>query len=223
MPRAKNAKADKAFTLYRQGWKLSEIAAKLGVPAGTVRRWKHDNGWDNERSKPNAETNANVRKGPGAPPGNKNAVGHAGSTPAGNQRATRLGMFSRYMPQDTLDILGVTEETTPIEMLWDQIQVAYAAIIRAQKMLGDVGCEDYAAYLNSQARAQAELRNLIKQYDEMVHHDWMLATEEQKARIAVLRARAQNGAPDEEIADDGFLSALEGMAAEDWSDGDEAG
>ena len=46
-----------------------------------------------------------------------------------------------------------------------------------------------ANFMKAQARAQAELRSLIKQYDEMLHHDWDAASEEQRARIAALKAK----------------------------------
>ncbi|MEQ2636206.1 terminase, partial [Anaerobutyricum hallii] len=36
-----------------------------------------------------------------------------------------------------------------------------------------------------------ELRSLIKQYDELLHSNYELATEEQKARIGVLKAKAK--------------------------------
>lgn len=51
-----NEKAERAKQLYKQGKKLVEIASLLGVPAGTVRRWKSEQSWDGERSKkgPNA-------------------------------------------------------------------------------------------------------------------------------------------------------------------------
>lgn len=56
MPRAKNAKAEVALNLYRQGVLLKDIAAQLGVPAGTVRRWKSTYKWeDSERSVKNNE------------------------------------------------------------------------------------------------------------------------------------------------------------------------
>ena len=71
--------------------------------------------------------------------------------------------------------------------------------------------------MKSQARAQSELRSLIRQYDEMLHKNWELATQEQKARIDVMRAKA-NLNEEEETADDGFLEALAGTAAEDWTD-----
>ena len=131
----------------------------------------------------------------------------------------------------------------PLDVLWDQIQIAYAAIIRAQQIMyvrdredkttekieekdGNVIGERWevqqawdkqANFLKSQARAQGELRSLIKQYDEMLHKNWELATEEQKARIDVMRVKA-NLNEEEETADDGFLDALAGSAGGDWSD-----
>lgn len=58
MPKAKNKLVDDAFVLYRQGMKLKDIAEQLGIPEGTIRRWKHTYEWDNERS----EKITNVRK-----------------------------------------------------------------------------------------------------------------------------------------------------------------
>lgn len=55
MPKAKNPLADKAETLYRQGKLLKDIAADLGVPESTVRRWKSTYKWDSERSDKNTE------------------------------------------------------------------------------------------------------------------------------------------------------------------------
>ena len=105
----------------------------------------------------------------------------------------------------------------PLDVLWDQIQIAYAAIIRAQQIMyvrdredkttekieekdGNVIGERWevqqawdkqANFLKSQARAQSELRSLIKQYDEMLHKNWELATEEQRSRIAQMKAQTQ--------------------------------
>ena len=58
-------------------------------------------------------------------------------------------------------------------------------------------------FLKAQARAQGELRNMIKQYDEMLHKNWEAASEEQKARIQQLKAQAdkisrENGNEDQE-------------------------
>lgn len=62
----------------------------------------------------------------------------------------------------------------------------------------------------------------IKLSDRMKALQWLsdhmdLATEEQRTRIEVMRAKARldDGS---DIADDGFLEALKGTASEDWSD-----
>ena len=59
MPKAKNKLVDEAFALYRQVLKLKDIAEKLDVPSGTIRRWKSTYKWDGERS----EKITNVRNG----------------------------------------------------------------------------------------------------------------------------------------------------------------
>ena len=46
MPKAKDARADKAFEMYKQGLPLTEIAKELDVADGTVRSWKNRYKWD---------------------------------------------------------------------------------------------------------------------------------------------------------------------------------
>ena len=60
----------------------------------------------------------------------------------------------------------------------------------------------------------------VKLADRMKALQWLtdqmdLATEKQKAEVALLKAKVQTD-DGEEIADDGFLEALNGTAAEDW-------
>ena len=62
----------------------------------------------------------------------------------------------------------------------------------------------------------------IKLPDRMRALQWLtehmdIATEKQKAEIALLKAKA-NLNENEIIEDDGFLEALNGTAGEDWSD-----
>lgn len=210
--------------------KLVEIASQLNLPEGTIRCWKNRYKWDCNVA--NKKRNVAKRKR-GGQPGNHNATG-----PPGNKHAEKFGFFSKYLPEETREIFSAIETASPLDLLWHQIQIAYAAIIRAQKIAyvedrddrtkektgsfdnGDTYSIQQAwdkqnNFLKAQARAQGELRSLIKQYDEMLHRDWDLATEEQRTRIEVMRAKAQlNETP--ETADDGFLDALQGSAAEDW-------
>lgn len=61
MPGSRDLRKE-AFEMFQQGFKLVDIAKQLNVPAGTVRRWKHSDKWD-ERSETNVEkaNGANVQ------------------------------------------------------------------------------------------------------------------------------------------------------------------
>lgn len=65
MPKAKDARADKAFEMYKQGLKLIEIANQLGIAEGTVRSWKNRYKWDdggNATLQKNEKKERNVAK-----------------------------------------------------------------------------------------------------------------------------------------------------------------
>ena len=228
MARAPDKRIEQAEAMYRKGMKLVEIASQLNLPEGTVRRWKCTHKWDSERSE---------RK-KGGQPGNKNATG-----PPGNKNAEKYGFFSKYLPEETREIFSAIEQADPLDLLWHQIQLAYAAIIRAQRIAyvkdrqdktierieeksGNVIGEKWEVqqawdkqndFLKAQSRAQSELRSMIKQYDEMLHRNWEMATEEQRVRIEAMKAKAQLN-EEAGTADDGFLEALAGSAVEDWAD-----
>ena len=51
--------------------------------------------------------------------------------------------------------------------------------------------DKHANFLKSQARAQGELRGLIRQYNELLHENWDLATAEQRARVKKLEAETE--------------------------------
>ena len=210
MARAPDLRIEQAKAMYLNGQKLIEIANQLGLPEGTVRRWKCTHKWDNERSDKKNERSQRKR---GAQPGNHNSAGG----PPQNKKAEKYGFFSKYLPGETVSIIQEMPKD-PLDVLWDQIQIAYAAIIRAQKIMyvrdredstkteighkdGDTVTEErwevqqawdkQGNFLQAQARAQAELRSMIKQYDELLHKNWDLATEEQRARIAVLKSQVE--------------------------------
>ena len=205
MARAPDPRIEQAKAMYLNGERLVEIAASLNLPEGTVRRWKCTHRWDSERSDKKNERSEKKKRG--AQPGNTNSSGG----PPGNKKAEKYGFFSKYLPEETVSIIQEMPKD-PLDILWDQIQIAYAAIIRAQQIMYVKDRDDktkekvmsgetsdawevqqawdkQGRFLQSQARAQAELRGLIKQYDELLHKNWELATEEQKARIAQLKAQ----------------------------------
>lgn len=209
MPRKPDERIEKAKKMFLKGLKLVEIASQLNLPEGTVRRWKSTHKWDSERSD---KKNERSERKKGGQPGNKNAAGHGGTGPPGNKNAEKYGFFSKYLPDETREIFNAIDQADPLDLLWHQIQIAYAAIIRAQKIAyvrdqkdktkekngsfgnGDTYIVQQAwdkqnEFLKAQARAQGELRALIKQYDEMLHRDWEAASEEQRTRIEHIKAQ----------------------------------
>lgn len=57
MARGPNEKAKEAQALYNSGMKLVDIANKLEVPSGTVRRWKSTYKWDGESESERSDKN----------------------------------------------------------------------------------------------------------------------------------------------------------------------
>ncbi|EID42869.1 phage terminase small subunit [Parageobacillus thermoglucosidasius] len=123
-----------AYQDYLKGMKYKDIAEKYGVTINTVKSWKQRYGWsrDGVHTK---EKSVHTKRKRGGQPGNKNAVGNEGGAPKGNQNALKHGFFSKYIPQETLEIMGMLEEKSPADLIWDQIMIQYAAIIRAQQIM----------------------------------------------------------------------------------------
>src|SRR5690554_6144621 len=52
-----------------------------------------------------------------------------------NKNAEKHGFFSKYLPEETLNIIQEIKDKDPIDILWDNIQIQYAAIIRSQMIM----------------------------------------------------------------------------------------
>jgi uncharacterized protein YjcR len=214
VPRARDPNRNKAFEIYKQHdgkIDLVEIASQLNLSPGTIRGWKSKDKWEsllNGTLQKNTERSKRKR---GGQPGNTNASGG----PPGNKKAEKYGFFSKYLPEETVSIIQEMPEN-PLDILWDQIQIAYAAIIRAQQIMyvrdrddmtttkieersGDASWgekwdvqqawDKQGNFLQAQARAQKTLEGMISRYEELLHKNWELSTEEQRARIEVLRTK----------------------------------
>lgn len=195
--------------------KLKDIAAELEVSESQIRKWKNQDDWN---SNVTYKTKSNVTKRKGAPKGNKNAVGNpGGAAPPKNNNAEKFGFFRKHLPEETVSIIEEMPEN-PLDILWDQIQIAYAAIIRAQKIMyvdnkndktkeiAVDGAESTAYdiqqawdkqsnFLQAQSRAQKTLEGMINRYEDLLHKNWEQATEEQKMRIEKLKAEAEKLKP----------------------------
>ncbi|MBY0128293.1 phage terminase small subunit [Bacillus subtilis] len=122
-----------AYKDYVKGMKYKDLAEKYGVSVNTIKSWKQRHGWQRKKGAPSKKS-VHTKK-VGAPLGNKNALGNKGGAPKGNQNAVIHGFFSKFLPEETLLIMEGIQERSPVDMIWDQIQIQYAAIIRAQKIM----------------------------------------------------------------------------------------
>lgn len=237
MPRQRSPKRDLAYRLWLESdkkRKLKDIAAELEVSESQVRKWKNQDNWNGNVTN---KVKGNVTKRKGGQPGNKNAVGGAGgAAPLNNNNAEKFGFFRKHLPEETVSIIEEMPKD-PLDVLWDQVQIAYAAIIRAQQIMyvedkydktketiayGESSTaydvqqawDKQGSFLQAQARAQKTLEGMINRYDDLLHKNWELATEEQRARVEKLRAEtAQMGKEDE--SEEGVMIVNDAPRSED--------
>lgn len=158
---------------------------------GTCKNW----------AMPNGRCRMHGGKSTGAPP----------EKMKGNQNSLKHGLFSRYIPEDTLEVMNMLDDKSPADLLWDQIRIQYAAIIRAQSIMYVKDKDDttkvlkkkkdsdmteereweyqfawdkQANFLNAQSRAIAELRSSIKQFLELAHED-----DERRMKLELMQAQ----------------------------------
>ncbi|EKJ3596270.1 helix-turn-helix domain-containing protein, partial [Listeria monocytogenes] len=198
---------------YNAGMKYKDIAKKYDVSLNTVKSWKKRYGWYRDRGAPELKGVHTKERG-GASNGNKHAVGNkGGAAPKNNQNALKHGLYSKYMPDETLEIMNSMKEMSAPDLIWNQIQIQYAAIIRAQKIMwvenaedetrvqtqagfGDSGSDKYeyqfawdkqANFLNAQSRAMTTLSGLIKQFVTIADEQ-----DERKAKLDQIVASTEN-------------------------------
>lgn len=192
---------------YCTGLKLKDIAEKYDISLNTLKSWIKRYKWSKDKMRtPKMHPKQNEIQKKSALNKNTNAVKH--------------GLFAKYLPAETLELVGNIEMMSPLDILWENICLKYAAIIRSQKIMyvkddKDVtkritmdGAEatayqyieaydKQATFLMAQSRAMGMLMNLIKQYEEMCNSE--LATEEQKLRIEKLKTEITKATDEEPV------------------------
>ncbi|WP_270303769.1 phage terminase small subunit [Terrisporobacter petrolearius] len=210
MARVRSPNRDKAFEIYKENngnIANREIANIIGISEKSISGWKSKDKW-------NDKLKGVLQKDKRSTPKEKRKKGGQ----LKNKNAEKFGFFSKYLPEETFDILEEIQTKDKLDILWEQISIQYAAIIRAQRIMyvtdkkemikelkkhksSEMGEEvEYefqfawdrqASFLNAQSRAMGELRSLIKQYDNMINSNLELASEEQKLRIQKLKAEIE--------------------------------
>lgn len=250
MPRARDPNRNRAFELYREyggNVDLVEIASQLNISAGTVRGWKSKDDWDGRLNGTLQKKNMERSKKKGAQPGNKNAEGHGGTGPPGNKNAVKTGEFEALF-FDTLDSdeqkLIQSVQLDKEQLLLQEIQLLtvrehrmlkrienlkHAEFTTVKKQKGiekdkftDLK-EDHATLGQIQAiedaltRVQARRQKAIEALHKFGYDDARLELEIMRFELEMLK----QGGQDENTDDDGFLDAMNAVAADVWGDPDE--
>lgn len=118
---------------YVKGMKYKDLAEKYGVSINTIKSWKKRHGWERKKGAPKRKS---VHTKKGGQPGNVNALGNSGgAAPIRNQNAKTHGFYSKHMPAEAFEIMQDIQEFSPVDLLWEQIQIQFTAIVRAQKIM----------------------------------------------------------------------------------------
>lgn len=274
MARPKNINVDEARTLFEGGMSLVDIANKLDLPAGTVRRWKSVYKWadDSERSEKCERSEKNAfkaldeadltdkqklfclyySKSFNATMSYKKAYECSYDAArahgcellqnvAVRDEITRLkqlrysqaflapeDIFQKYMDiafADVTDYLEFGREEVVVMGPFGPIQVKDPATGKKVTLMKTVNSVRFKESTEVDGSILSEVKQgkdgaSIKLADRMKALQWLadhldMATEEQKARIALLKAKSQIGDPGDD-EEDGFIDALSGKVDEIW-------
>jgi uncharacterized protein YjcR len=121
---------------YLKGMKYKDLAEKCNVSLNTIKSWIKRYNWSQEKKEKSASYN------------NKNAEGNGAS--AKNKNVETHGFFSKYLPEETLNIIEEISKKSPLDILWESINIQYAAIIRAQRIMNVKDQKDLTKLLKKQ-------------------------------------------------------------------------
>lgn len=210
MARQRNPLRDKAKQIWLESngeTPLVDIAMELDKSSSTIRKWKSTDKWDDE-----LKGSAPLNKRSAPLKNNQNAIENKGGAPPNNQNAMTHGLFSKWLPDETNELMGAMQEQEPADIIWTNIEIQYAAIIRSQKIMyvedkndltkeesgyssGKVSSETYAvqfawdkqaSFLQAQSRAMGTLSNLIKQFVAIADEQ-----DERKLKLELMQAQVK--------------------------------
>lgn len=214
MARPRSPNRDRALQLWLESGRkrlLKDIAVELGVSEEQIRKWKNQDKWD-KVTLPNTKSNVTKRKG--GQPGNKNAVGHGGTGPPGNKNAVTHGAYETIylnaLPDEEKAIFESIPTSDDLDGEIRLLRLKLSRLISRKEIVTyDMYGEEHKREITEAEREKgmlevtAEIRKLIKTKKQL--------------QLAEIKA---GGGESEDIEDDGFMAALAGTAAEDWTDED---
>lgn len=183
---------DKAFCMYLNcGGNITkkEIAQHLGVTVRTVFNWSNRDSWDSMLEL---------------------LAGKSVSKPSELAETSVLDL----LPKQTAQIMSVIEQSSAVDILWQNILLQYAAIIRAQQLMyvesenilsiekrridenstsaseweNITPWDRYKTFLDTQSKAMNVLTNMLNKFEDYKRKG--LVNEELSAKIDIIRHKA---------------------------------
>ncbi|WP_281659115.1 phage terminase small subunit [Halobacillus sp. Cin3] len=144
---------------YMNGMKYKEIAEKHEVSINTIKSWKRRHEWSRGKGAPKQKSVHTKRKGGQA--GNQNAKGHG--APAANSNAVTHGLFAKYLPDETREIAEQVESLSPLDILWMNIRMQFAQIMRSQQIMHVFDRDDMTKELRKTETSDGEAYSTEKE------------------------------------------------------------
>jgi len=147
------------WDVIREEWETTKItfkalAEKHGIKEGTLKSRRSREGWSRDATDATKRTgkservatnkraaSGNVEKKASSNGRKKKQRNRSGNPNPKNQfternrAAVKHGLFSRYIPKETMEIMGMIAGSDTSSLLWMQIELQFAAIIRAQQIM----------------------------------------------------------------------------------------
>jgi len=125
-----------AYEDYRKGMKYKEIAEKYGVTLNTVKSWKTRYKWSKDPKKGMHTKTKKVCTQKGGQPGNRNAAGNSGgAAPPKNKNAEKHGFYSKWLPEETNEIMETVRGMDQADILYENILIQQTALVRSQQIM----------------------------------------------------------------------------------------
>lgn len=235
MARQRDPRRDEALEIFKQhngSITNRAISEQLDVPEKTISAWKSRDKWNvvlqtNECSTTNKTTiNCDVEEVINdKPPKKDGRVKKRSGNPNPHNQFTKRnraamihGLRSKFLYDEQIEIMEALQEFDVIDQLWLQIELSFAAIIRAQKIMwvedpfdhlkevsGEMEAEGlsktdykviyaherYESYIKAQTRAFAEHRNLVKQFMDLTTEDDERRLKLEQMQLNIDRTKAE--------------------------------
>jgi len=159
---------------------LKALAEKHDIKIGTLKSRKSREGWS--RGSPEKDATKKKKVAPPEPRKRSGNPNPQNQFTKRNKAAEKHGLFSKFLPSETLEIMESLNERSPADLIWDQIQIQYAAIIRAQQIMFVRDKDDIAKELKK-ARydlvPDPDVRGEFKQVATEEEYDFQFAWDRQ--------------------------------------------